>query len=338
MISLPLLRGGGDKIVRRSALSIRGTEEALVVRRAQSSLATHSTTEPSSDSVAMVNFLKTLHHAVEDPWKSSVAFGPRIIHASTSTTTMMMQSMDMIHSPVDVVNDFTEPDEGMEQELNLLEQHKFEKLIEQHPPPGPAPAPPPREFPRDQRSYLTRDLKQAIYRRHPRWCMDAYRRCAEARVTIPTGILRQVFTLQCSYNPFNAREIMTAMAKTDGPPCVEMYEQLCDSIGIFDDKRHGTRGEINEFVLQIRFKLMTFDVEVQQRLYPRLLVALVKQKVPQVGYKAKQLYRFMIENKYPLPVIYLEEAMAHARYNRIEDLPYHDLLQRCVDEGKHRSG
>ena len=292
-----------------------------------------------SERMVMVNFLETLHHAMEHPWKrQSTLKGPQLLLQSGMVQTMHLPDVALptpsnghtLEVPDDKVDLKIKINERMQNSFNKKTKEQSTgravKVKLQYASSHPS------SFVH-QPNYQE-DLKMAIYHQNPIWAMAAYRNCTSDHEKMGATILYHLFNLQCTINPMHAIEVLTHMERSYGTPQVEMYERLCDAVGLLNRNQHGSPLIIEKFVTKLRLKLMTFDDEVKKRLFPRLLIAFVKQKESTIGSYAQKLYNFMKMNNFPLPVKYMEKAMECARHNRAHELPYHEILQRCVEEGK----
>lgn len=299
-------------------------------QRLQSSLASHETTRPI-DRMEILKFIDTLNCAVESPWKLSLG-GPQLMVESGMTPTVPFQAVDAVDDDTQGGNlDEVEKEALEKQSMQSAEEITMNRIVLAKQEQSTSAKGSPAEG--LKKADLLQRLKNTIHRKQDVWAMNAYGQCLKRGVKMSAKILNALFTLQCQTDPMKAQEILTHLEHSHGPPSVKLYEQLCDAVGILDHRKHGQDHMLERFVTKLRFKIMTFDVDVQKRLYPRLLVSMVKQKVPMIGYKAHQLYEFMRQNNFPLNVQQMEEAMSFARYTRKNELPYHELLHMCVQEG-----
>ena len=296
-------------------------------------------TYPSGQMV-MADFLETLHHAMEHPWKSTLK-GPQLLLQSGMVQTMHLS--DIVLQPTKNRNTSELRDDNVELKFktktriqnefnnnnrkeNFTGKVEQEKLLHSSTHPSS----------RVQQPNYHEDLKLAIHHQNPIWAMSAYRNCISDHEKMSATTLYQLFKLQCTINPIHANEILTHMEKSYGTPRIEVYELLCHAVGLLNHKQHGSILLMEKFVTQLRAKFIAFDYKMKERLFPRLLVAFVKQKESIIGTNAQNLYHFMKNNNFPFPVKYMEQAMECARHNRAHELPYHELLQQCVEQGKKK--
>ncbi|KAL3919989.1 MAG: hypothetical protein SGILL_003479, partial [Bacillariaceae sp.] len=111
-----------------------------------------------------------------------------------------------------------------------------------------------------------------------------------------------------------------------------MYKRICNAVGALDlDK--SSRKETYSFVEKLLSEVEDMDTEAKCLLYPSLVIAFAKQRRVFLGRFAHQVYDAMVENGFEMRLGWLIKVLSLSRYNRQDDLPFHDILARAVRMG-----
>eukprot|EP00535_Pseudo-nitzschia_heimii_P005261 CAMPEP_0197177728 /NCGR_PEP_ID=MMETSP1423-20130617/3233_1 /TAXON_ID=476441 /ORGANISM="Pseudo-nitzschia heimii, Strain UNC1101" /LENGTH=777 /DNA_ID=CAMNT_0042627327 /DNA_START=238 /DNA_END=2571 /DNA_ORIENTATION=+ len=108
-----------------------------------------------------------------------------------------------------------------------------------------------------------------------------------------------------------------------------LYKRMANAVRLLDPVRNNTR-RMHILVDSLLKEVEEMDVESKSVLYPLLITSLVTQRVVTVGAYARGLYESMIDHGIEMRVGWLKRLLSASRYNRHNDLPYHDIMQRVV--------
>lgn len=111
---------------------------------------------------------------------------------------------------------------------------------------------------------------------------------------------------------------------------MDMYRRLCYVSGALIPRKIRP-WMIHNFFMSLLEDLRGKDLEVKKELYPSLTVSLAKQGSVLTGPSAGVLYNFLIENGHEVKIDWLRLLLSLSKYNRQEDLPFHDIIARLVE-------
>ncbi|KAG7353908.1 PPR: pentatricopeptide repeat domain containing protein [Nitzschia inconspicua] len=119
---------------------------------------------------------------------------------------------------------------------------------------------------------------------------------------------------------------------------VLMYKRLCLAIREMEYNKkntgqNGTKDDVYKFISALLNDIEDMTVTEQQVLYPILIVSLTTQRRVFVGRFAHRAYDTMAERGLTMDIGWLAKLLSLTKYNRQDDLPYHDILSRLVQIG-----
>jgi pentatricopeptide repeat protein len=107
---------------------------------------------------------------------------------------------------------------------------------------------------------------------------------------------------------------------------------MCTAVGSLDlDK--SSRNATYNFAVSLICDVEEMDLKAKRVLYPSLVISFAKQRRVFLGRFAHKLYDLMVENEFEMKLGWLIKLLSLSKYNRQDDLPYDDILQRIVDMG-----
>ncbi|OEU15723.1 hypothetical protein FRACYDRAFT_136750, partial [Fragilariopsis cylindrus CCMP1102] len=110
------------------------------------------------------------------------------------------------------------------------------------------------------------------------------------------------------------------------------YKRMVSSISLLDPYHHNTK-QMNQMVHSLLNEIELMDIQSKQMLYPNLVVSLVTQRSNTVGQRANKIYEFMVEHDFEMKSGWLNRIISTSKYNRQNDLPFHDVIKRLVSAG-----
>jgi hypothetical protein len=72
------------------------------------------------------------------------------------------------------------------------------------------------------------------------------------------------------------------------------------------------------------------DRHAKQELLPKIITGLASQRNVRMGTHAKDLYLYMVNNEYEIRPGWLKQLLNLSKYNRQDDLPYDDIMERLA--------
>jgi hypothetical protein len=174
-------------------------------------------------------------------------------------------------------------------------------------------------------------LEKAIRRRSVRNSIRLFEDAVENDQVVPQKLVVSLFYLVVKKDPIMAYDILkyNNIHPDATDFSVDMYRRLCYSVSLLDPQKT-RQGKIMQFVGSLLEDLDGMDVEVKKQLYAPLAVSLAKQRTVSVGPYAGVLYNFLVENDFKMTKRWLQSLLALSKYNRQEDLPFHDVLAQLV--------
>jgi hypothetical protein len=182
---------------------------------------------------------------------------------------------------------------------------------------------------------LNNALKKATRRREIKKSIRFFNKAVETNHVLSQRVVVDLFYLACEKNPLMAYSVLqyyNALPQTTEVK-VDMYRRLCASVALLDPQ-YSRQGDIHAFVESLLTELdTTMDMEVKQQLYPRLVYSLASQRSVTVGPYAGLVYKYMVDHEFQMFPGWLKKLLLQSKYNRQEDLPFHDVLARLVEMG-----
>ena len=174
-------------------------------------------------------------------------------------------------------------------------------------------------------------LGKAIRRRQTKIAFQKFEQAVDRNKIVPIKMVADLFYLMVKKDPILSFELLQYYnAHPDAPSfSLDMYRRLCYSVSLVDPQKHRPR-ETLTFVESLLADLEELDLETKLKLYPPLTVSLAKQRSVGIGPYAGYLYNFLVENGFSTSKGWLQSLLALSKYNRQEDLPFHDILARLV--------
>jgi hypothetical protein len=167
----------------------------------------------------------------------------------------------------------------------------------------------------------------------------------EPSIRIPVGIIKGLFTLACTRYPFDAYRILqfyTEMTRTkeykkgkgDLSAYMNMYERVCNTVRCLDPYRNAEI-DCRELIRSIMSDVRRMDRPGQEMCLPVLLSALIMQRGTAIGNLfAPPLYKYITEEDFSLPPGYWIHLLSLSKYNRQDDIPFEDVLERAIATGR----
>jgi uncharacterized membrane protein YkoI len=176
-------------------------------------------------------------------------------------------------------------------------------------------------------------LDKAIKRGNFESAMETFKELRANDQIVKIHLVASLFFM-AEKKPFLAYEIMKYYHAH--PQCtgkhLGMYRTLCKSVSLLDPEI-AFQGEIHRFINSFLAEVHALDMDIKKQLCPKLVTALVTQRTVNIGKHAGEIYAYMVENDFHMPPGWLLNLLSLSKYNRQEDLPYHDVLERLVASG-----
>lgn len=109
----------------------------------------------------------------------------------------------------------------------------------------------------------------------------------------------------------------------------QMYLKLCSSVGSIEI-HYEERLKVKGFVRKLIQDIFSMDDTLQQELLPKLITSLATQRNVRLGAHANDLYQHMVRKNYIIRPGWLKQLLSLSRYNRQDDLPYDDVMERLA--------
>lgn len=175
---------------------------------------------------------------------------------------------------------------------------------------------------------LERALSNAVFAKNVTMTKHLFHESTKLGQVLPERLLCRVFNLVVHDDPSLA--LIVAKHARRGYTMTErsqfMFFELCSSIGSMDFRC--SRYYIEGFLVDLLQELETMDRDAKQEILPKLITGIARQKYASLGTYAGELYSYMVENNYEMRPGWLKQLLELSKYNRQEDLPFHDILDR----------
>ena len=159
------------------------------------------------------------------------------------------------------------------------------------------------------------------------------------------ALIKRLFRLTCPRRPFDAFQVLryymtlqhtTEFMKGDGDinAYAALWERLCDSLRHLDPEKHDLK-DIETLVRTVSAKVKRMERPAQELCCPVLVSALLEQRSVKVGYEfAEPIYAYIVREEFSVPDGWFIHLLSFSKYNRQYDLPYDDVLERCLGRGR----
>lgn len=108
-----------------------------------------------------------------------------------------------------------------------------------------------------------------------------------------------------------------------------VYKRLCRSVGTINLEQHNRRYASN-LVENLWDQIKSMERDAQQTLLPPLITSLLTQPYHAVGLYAGSIYQYLVDNDFELPPSLLRKWLMLSKYNRQDDLPFHDVMEKLA--------
>ncbi|CAB9497020.1 expressed unknown protein [Seminavis robusta] len=142
-----------------------------------------------------------------------------------------------------------------------------------------------------------------------------------------------VFEQQQDSSPITtAQQTRVASSTLEKEQIAFLYRRMCIAVRLVDPVKN-LHSEIRTMVSGLSSELKQLHIDIQEECYPHLVTSLVTQRSADVGRWAWHLYAKMSNMELDLPPKYFQHLLTCAKYSRMDNLPYHDVLHRTVQGG-----
>ena len=112
---------------------------------------------------------------------------------------------------------------------------------------------------------------------------------------------------------------------------LSLYKRIANSLSLLDPQIHNTR-QMHIMVDSLLNEIDEMSAASKSILYPKLVVSLVSQRIATIGPYAHEIYEaFVEEHASTIKAGWLNRLLSMSRYNRQDDIPYHDVMARLVE-------
>jgi hypothetical protein len=246
---------------------------------------------------------------------------PKLATAAKSTGARIvipesMPSISMLDSPV--------VDENVSTEESSLRRDR-NKFVANEPRAN-------REFGVKKEMSRTEKLRNAIRNEDATCAAELVTQALESKETLATPRTSvQLFYLLIGSNPMLAFEVLKEYRSSVTLTGIElgMYLKLCSSVGSIEP-RFKQRGAMKSFVTELIEDVLSMDKNAKEQLLPRIITGLASQKNVRIGFYAKDLYWYLVNHDCEIRPGWLKKLLSLSRYNRQDDLPYDDIMERLA--------
>jgi len=177
-------------------------------------------------------------------------------------------------------------------------------------------------------------LTRAVRRNNVKKSVNLFEQAVEYDQLVEPELVSKLFFLVSRRDPIAAYEIMRYyhLHPDTSETRIDMYRRLCNSVASLDPRQYPQR-QMVQFVECLLGDLEEMEDDQKAQLLPGLIVSLVRQRSVSIGPYANTLYDYMISNDMEMASGWLNKLLSSSKYNRQEDLPFHDVLARLISKG-----
>lgn len=183
---------------------------------------------------------------------------------------------------------------------------------------------------------LPEDIYWAVKQGNVERGVSLFRMARNADILLDKKLITILFFLVSGKNPLAAYEVLmyyNAHPNNKGVKRkVSLYKRMCTAVNLLDPRR--TRQEdALWFVESLLGDVHDMDESAKRELYPNLVVSLATQRCVSLGPYAGHIYKILVDEGFEIKLGWLTKLVSLSKYNRQDDLPFHDILARLVAFG-----
>lgn len=180
---------------------------------------------------------------------------------------------------------------------------------------------------------LNLPLKRAVARNNVKRSINLFEQAVKNDQLIEPELVSRLFFLVSNRDPVLAFEIVRYyhLHPETAETRIDMYRRLCNSVASLDPRQHPQRKMVH-FVECLLGDLEEMEDDRKAQLLPSLIASLVRQRSVSIGPYANTLYDYMVANDMEMAPGWLNKLLSSSKYNRQEDLPFHDVLARLISK------
>jgi len=189
-------------------------------------------------------------------------------------------------------------------------------------------------------------LRRSIHRKDIEKSLFLFRESQRKRQILPRVTVTDLFFMVSEFDPpagytiinyYNKHYLHQDAGQSDGGRALDgntskrlsLYKRICNSISLLDPNHHNTR-QMHIMIEDLLNEIEEMDMNSKRILYPKLVLSLVSQRIATIGQYASDLYYFITDNEFEMRAGWLNRLLSTSRYNRKNDIPYHDVIARLV--------
>mmetsp|Transcript_57634 Transcript_57634/g.140778 ORF Transcript_57634/g.140778 Transcript_57634/m.140778 type:complete len:840 (+) Transcript_57634:48-2567(+) len=181
---------------------------------------------------------------------------------------------------------------------------------------------------------LVQELEYSTRRHDAKRSFELYSIAKQNKIVLKRRHVADLFFVLAPKDPITAFSVLRYY--NDHPRTesrnVAMYKRLCTCVSVLDPAVDKPRW-MHKFVEELLDDIRTMDDEAKNVLYPNLVVTLATQRRVTLGRYAGMLYEHMKENNFDFRLSWLLKVLSLSKYNRQEDLPFHDIMAEYAARG-----
>jgi pentatricopeptide repeat protein len=179
-------------------------------------------------------------------------------------------------------------------------------------------------------------LWNAIRRQDVNLTLSLFHEAIRHRQKLSQRVLVRLFYVVVQANPILAYSALQQYRTDDDQTVLtdgemKMYLKLCSSVSLLDQQKHNRR-ELHVFVRSLIQDLESLERDAKQELLPKMITALATQRNVRIGSYARDLYQWMVKDEYEMKTGWLRQLLSLSKYNRQDDLPFHDIMERLAEQ------
>jgi hypothetical protein len=181
---------------------------------------------------------------------------------------------------------------------------------------------------------LNISLGRAIRRKQMKKALSLFQQSIQSKQMVDPKLVVSLFYLVANREPVTSYEILQYynLHPETTDMRIDMYRRLCNVVSSLDPRGLSQRKMVR-FIESLLTELDAMDEDVKKILYPNLTASLVAQRSVSIGPYAGILYNYMVANDFEMMPGWLNKLLSSSKYNRQEDLPFHDVLSRLISKG-----
>jgi pentatricopeptide repeat protein len=181
---------------------------------------------------------------------------------------------------------------------------------------------------------LVEVLDHSLRKHQVKRSLELYEKARQNDILLPKKQIADLFFVVSAVDPIKAFSILQYYNSHPGTLHIKlsMYKRICTCVSLLDPAMYNLY-QMESFIVSLLEDIDEMDDEAKALLYPNLVVTLAKQPRVWLGRYAGEVYQYIKDKNFDISQRWLVNVLSLSKYNRQEDLPFHDVMAELAARG-----